>query len=230
MLAWTLLRRYGVIFRRLLTREGTGVPWRDLVRVYRRLEARGEIRGGRFVTGVSGEQFALPGRRRATARNPPFRCRRSPDRHQRRRSRSISPASSRPAIASAPPRVTRIVYRERHRPRRDGRRHAANVGRRSRRTMRATRGRGCAGRRVPVVSGYVGRRSVDTSDAQLVRPNFLWPTPFRAWYPRPVTSWIPPSSSACVSRSARFQSARRFPTFHKDLCDETLRGEPVIQH
>ena len=60
MLAWTLLRRYGVVFRRLLTRETSGVPWRDLVRVYRRLEARGEIRGGRFVTGVSGEQFALP--------------------------------------------------------------------------------------------------------------------------------------------------------------------------
>ena len=59
MLAWALLRRYGVICRRLLTRETPGVPWRDLVRVYRRLEARGEIRGGRFVSGVSGEQFAL---------------------------------------------------------------------------------------------------------------------------------------------------------------------------
>ncbi len=60
MLAWTLLRRYGVVFRRLLHRETSAVPWRDLVRVYRRLEARGEIRGGRFVTGMSGEQFALP--------------------------------------------------------------------------------------------------------------------------------------------------------------------------
>jgi ATP-dependent Lhr-like helicase len=58
--AWTLLRRYGVIFRRLLTREALDVPWRELARVYRRLEARGEIRGGRFVTGMSGEQFALP--------------------------------------------------------------------------------------------------------------------------------------------------------------------------
>jgi len=57
--AWALLRRYGVVFRRLLTRE-TVVPWRDLTRVYRRLEARGEIRGGRFVAGMSGEQFALP--------------------------------------------------------------------------------------------------------------------------------------------------------------------------
>jgi ATP-dependent helicase Lhr and Lhr-like helicase len=58
--AWTLLRRYGVVFRRLLTRETNAAPWRELARVYRRLEARGEIRGGRFVTGMSGEQFALP--------------------------------------------------------------------------------------------------------------------------------------------------------------------------
>jgi ATP-dependent Lhr-like helicase len=58
--AWTLLRRYGVIFRRLLTRETTAAPWRDLARVCRRLEARGEIRGGRFVSGMAGEQFALP--------------------------------------------------------------------------------------------------------------------------------------------------------------------------
>jgi ATP-dependent Lhr-like helicase len=58
--AWALLRRYGVVFRRLLTRESRGAPWRDLARVYRRLEARGEIRGGRFVSGMSGEQFALP--------------------------------------------------------------------------------------------------------------------------------------------------------------------------
>jgi ATP-dependent Lhr-like helicase len=58
--ARTLLRRYGVVFRRLLTREPNAASWRDLTRVYRRLEARGEIRGGRFVTGMSGEQFALP--------------------------------------------------------------------------------------------------------------------------------------------------------------------------
>jgi ATP-dependent Lhr-like helicase len=59
--AWTLLRRYGVVFRRLLTRETNAAHWRELARVYRRLEARGEIRSGRFVTGMSGEQFALPG-------------------------------------------------------------------------------------------------------------------------------------------------------------------------
>jgi ATP-dependent Lhr-like helicase len=59
-LAWTLLRRYGVVFRRVVLRETSGVPWRELAAVYRRLEARGEIRGGRFVSGMSGEQFALP--------------------------------------------------------------------------------------------------------------------------------------------------------------------------
>jgi ATP-dependent helicase Lhr and Lhr-like helicase len=59
-IAWTLLHRYGVVFRRLATRETTGVTWRELVRVYRRLEDRGEIRGGRFVAGMPGEQFALP--------------------------------------------------------------------------------------------------------------------------------------------------------------------------
>jgi ATP-dependent Lhr-like helicase len=55
-----LLRRYGVVFRKLLERESGLLPWRDLSRRYRTLEARGEIRGGRFVSGVSGEQFALP--------------------------------------------------------------------------------------------------------------------------------------------------------------------------
>ncbi|HKT17478.1 MAG TPA: hypothetical protein VJR47_05515, partial [Stellaceae bacterium] len=59
--AHILLRRYGVVFWRLLEREAAWLPpWRDLLRVYRRLEARGEIRGGRFVAGFSGEQFALP--------------------------------------------------------------------------------------------------------------------------------------------------------------------------
>jgi ATP-dependent Lhr-like helicase len=60
LVAKTYLRRYGIVFKRLLARE-TGAPaWRDLLMVYRRLEARGEIRGGRFVSGMSGEQFALP--------------------------------------------------------------------------------------------------------------------------------------------------------------------------
>ena len=60
-IAMTLLRRYGVMFWRLLEREAAWMPsWRELLPVYHRLEARGEIRGGRFVAGLSGEQFALP--------------------------------------------------------------------------------------------------------------------------------------------------------------------------
>ena len=58
--AWVLLKRYGVVFKRLLEREGVTLPWRVLLRLYHRLEARGDIRGGRFVAGISGEQFALP--------------------------------------------------------------------------------------------------------------------------------------------------------------------------
>jgi ATP-dependent Lhr-like helicase len=59
-MARVLLRRYGVVFRKLLEREGGLPPWRELFYVYRRMEARGEIRGGRFVSGFAGEQFALP--------------------------------------------------------------------------------------------------------------------------------------------------------------------------
>jgi ATP-dependent Lhr-like helicase len=55
-----LLRRYGVMFRDLLANESAAPTWQALVRCYRRLEARGEIRGGRFVAGVAGEQYALP--------------------------------------------------------------------------------------------------------------------------------------------------------------------------
>jgi ATP-dependent Lhr-like helicase len=58
--ARVLLRRYGVVFRRLLERESFPISWYELGRIYRRWEARGEIRGGYFVGGVSGEQFALP--------------------------------------------------------------------------------------------------------------------------------------------------------------------------
>ncbi|HET6436209.1 MAG TPA: ATP-dependent DNA helicase, partial [Xanthomonadaceae bacterium] len=58
--ARTLLRRYGVVCWRMLEREAPWLPpWRELLRVYHRLEARGEIRGGRFIAGLSGEQFAL---------------------------------------------------------------------------------------------------------------------------------------------------------------------------
>ena len=70
-----MLRRYGVVFWRLLEREAAWLPpWRELLRVLRRLEARGEIRGGRFVAGITGEQFALPeavGLLREMRRAPP---------------------------------------------------------------------------------------------------------------------------------------------------------------
>jgi ATP-dependent helicase Lhr and Lhr-like helicase len=58
--ARVLLHRYGVVFRRLLERESFPVTWYELGRIYRRWEARGEIRGGYFVGGIGGEQFALP--------------------------------------------------------------------------------------------------------------------------------------------------------------------------
>jgi ATP-dependent Lhr-like helicase len=59
-LARQYLRRYGVVLREVLAREPASPAWRDLLRVYRRLEARGEVRGGRMVSGLVGEQFALP--------------------------------------------------------------------------------------------------------------------------------------------------------------------------
>src|SRR3569623_2430801 len=59
-IARALLRRYGVVVRKLLERESKLPTWRELLYVYRRMEARGELRGGRFVQGYSGEQFALP--------------------------------------------------------------------------------------------------------------------------------------------------------------------------
>jgi ATP-dependent Lhr-like helicase len=58
--ALRLLRRYGVVFRDLLAREWLPEGWRALHRALRRLEARGLVRGGRFVSGFTGEQFALP--------------------------------------------------------------------------------------------------------------------------------------------------------------------------
>jgi ATP-dependent Lhr-like helicase len=75
---WTLLARYGVVFRDLLARETTMPRWRDLLPMYRRLEAQGQLRGGRFLSGFGGEQFALPeaveslreGRRQASSTLP----------------------------------------------------------------------------------------------------------------------------------------------------------------
>ena len=57
--AWQLLRRWGVMFKDLLARESGTPSWWELLQVYRRLEARGEIRGGRFISGVAGEQFSM---------------------------------------------------------------------------------------------------------------------------------------------------------------------------
>jgi ATP-dependent helicase Lhr and Lhr-like helicase len=71
---WMLLKRYGVVFRDLLVRESNLPKWRELQLAFRRLEARGEIRGGRFVDGFLGEQFALPvavESLRATRKMPP---------------------------------------------------------------------------------------------------------------------------------------------------------------
>ena len=59
-IARQLLQRYGVVFRDLLARESIVSSWRDLLICYRRLESTGELRGGRFVGGFTGEQFALP--------------------------------------------------------------------------------------------------------------------------------------------------------------------------
>jgi len=58
MVAWQLLRRWGVVFRDVYIKERLAIPWREVLWALRRLEARGLIRGGHFVTGVTGEQFA----------------------------------------------------------------------------------------------------------------------------------------------------------------------------
>jgi ATP-dependent Lhr-like helicase len=59
-IAEQLLARWGVVFRDLMVRETIALPWRDILWALRRMEARGTVRGGRFVTGFTGEQYALP--------------------------------------------------------------------------------------------------------------------------------------------------------------------------
>jgi ATP-dependent Lhr-like helicase len=59
-IAEQLLARWGIVFRDVVMRENLALPWREIVWAFRRLEARGSIRGGRFVSGFTGEQFALP--------------------------------------------------------------------------------------------------------------------------------------------------------------------------
>jgi ATP-dependent Lhr-like helicase len=155
--AWALLRRYGVVFRRVIAREATDIPWRELAQVYRRLEARGEIRGGRFVAGMSGEQFALP------------------DAVDRLREVRRSPADDRLVTMSAadPLNLTGLIT--------PGERLRAAAGNRIvylrgvpvaamegdiirvlapvDPALAADVAAAAAGRRVPVLSGYVGRTS-----------------------------------------------------------------------
>jgi ATP-dependent Lhr-like helicase len=154
--ARSLLRRYGVMFRRLLTREANAAPWRELTRVFRRLEARGEIRGGRFVSGMSGEQFALP---EAVERLREIR-RTAPD--GRLLTMSAADPASLTGIVTSGERVraaaaTRVVYR-------DGVAVAVLEGDYMRplaeipAALSADVASALAGRRLPaVVSGFVGR-------------------------------------------------------------------------
>ena len=153
--ARAFLKRYGVVFRRILTREAGAAPWRELARVYRRMEARGEIRGGRFVTGMSGEQFALP---EAVERLREIR--RETPRGQVNVISAADPLNlagiltSGDRIRSVP--STRIAYR-------DGIAISAMEGDFLRRITEVDAntaldiGALLAGRRVPVASGFVGR-------------------------------------------------------------------------
>ena len=112
MLARALLKRYGVVFRSLLARE-SGLPtWRELAAVYRRLEARGEIRGGRFVSGFGGEQFALAGRGGPAARGAQAGEERRARRALRAPIRSTWSAYSRPMRAFPPSRSNRVLFRD----------------------------------------------------------------------------------------------------------------------
>ena len=155
-LAWTLLQRYGVVFRRVLAREAAGVPWRELAHLYRRLEARGDIRGGRFVSGMAGEQFALP-----DAVDRLREIRRS-GRDDRLLTISAADPLNLTGIITPGDRIrttqgSRIVYR-------NGVPIAAMEGDMLKRladvdpVTEAEAAAAAAGRRVTVVSGYVGRR------------------------------------------------------------------------
>ncbi|MCD6682262.1 MAG: DEAD/DEAH box helicase [Burkholderiaceae bacterium] len=111
--ARTLLRRYGVVCWRILEREAPWLPpWRELVRVYQRLEARAEIRGGRFVAGISGEQFALPDAitmlrrtRRSATTSPEWICVAAAD--PSNLLGSLLPGTRVPRVAGA-----RVLYRD----------------------------------------------------------------------------------------------------------------------
>ena len=158
MQARALLQRYGVVCRRLMVRETGAQPWRLLARVYRRLEARGEIRGGRFVNGMSGEQFALPEaveRLREVRRTPPAHALIVISAADPLNLSGIVTAGDRVAAVAS----TRIVYR-------DGVALAVMEGDYIRPlttidpAIAADVASALAGRRVPpVISGFVGRVS-----------------------------------------------------------------------
>ncbi len=110
--ARVLLRRWGVVFWKLLEREAAWLPpWRELRRVYQRLEARGEIRGGRFVEGIAGEQFALAeaveALRRVRKRAPAGTCVAISGADPLNIVGSVLPGTRVPALAGS-----RIVYRD----------------------------------------------------------------------------------------------------------------------
>jgi ATP-dependent Lhr-like helicase len=153
--AWGLLRRYGVMFRRLLVREPCRITWRALAQVYRRLEARGEIRGGRFVSGVSGEQFALPDavdRLREVRRTPPDDTLLTISAADPLNLHGILTAGERIRAAAS----NRVVYRSGIAVavmEGDMLRMLADVDASIAPAVAAA----AAGRRVPVTSGYVGR-------------------------------------------------------------------------
>jgi len=106
-----LLARFGVVFRDLLARETLAVPWRDVLWALRRMEARGTIRGGRFVTGFVGEQYALPGAVEALRRT-----RRMPRTGERVRVSAADPLNLvgilTPGPRIAPQRSEWIVYED----------------------------------------------------------------------------------------------------------------------
>ncbi len=154
--AMALLRRYGVVFRRLLARETGLAPWRELATIYRRLEARGEIRGGRFVSGMSGEQFALPeavgALRKVRRSEPTAELLGLSAADPLNLAGIVTPGERIPAIGAS-----RVVYR-------DGVPIAARVGKELRalvpladEELRAARAASVRRRLSPTLRGYLGR-------------------------------------------------------------------------
>ncbi len=100
-----LLQRYGVVFRDVVAQESFTVPWREVLRALRRFEARGTVRGGRFVTGFVGEQYALP-----EALDALRRVRKEPETGERVRVSAVDPANL-TGILFPGPRVPAIAGR-----------------------------------------------------------------------------------------------------------------------